>query len=135
MKKATQGNFYANYILHPGTGSLDRALEAGEKSIVYTICFNKKWNAMHRVLRNTTFNRLEAHGCPLEGSKPGENNVVVTHPAYGPVMRYSYASPFPGMTGDVDDMAMYAGEGVSRVREILSASEVIERIWQEFENK
>lgn len=112
-----------------------RLVEAGEKSTVYTICFNRGWNAMHRVLRNNTFNVWEAHGCPLEGSKPGENDVVATHPAHGPIMRYSPASPFPEMTGNIDDMAMYAGEGVSRVKEILSASELIERIWVEFENK
>ena len=112
-----------------------RLVEAEENSTVYTICFNKGWNAMHRVLRNNTFNRWEAHGCPLEGSKPGENDVVVTDPTYGPIMRYSPALPFPGMIGDIEDMAMYAGEGVSRVKEILSANELIERIWQEFENK
>ncbi|MCA1744566.1 MAG: nitronate monooxygenase [Bacteroidales bacterium] len=113
----------------------NRLVEAGEKSTVYTNCFSLHWNAMHRVLRNNTFNNWEAHGCPLEGSKPGENDVVVTHPIYGPINRYSYGSPFPGMEGDIDDMAMYAGEGVSNVKDLLSARELIERIWNEFENR
>lgn len=113
----------------------NKLVEAGEKSTVYTNCFNLEWNAMHRVLRNNTFNKWEAQGCPLVGSKPGENDVVVTHPVWGSIKRYSLGSPFPDMTGDVEDMAMYAGEGVSRVNEILTASDLIGRIWQEFENK
>ena len=112
-----------------------RLVEAGEKSTVYTNCFNLEWNAMHRVLRNDTFNKWEAQGCPLAGNKPGEEDIVATHPVWGPVKRYSLGSPFPDMTGNVEDMAMYAGEGVSRVNEILSASKLIGRIWQEFENK
>lgn len=112
-----------------------RLLEAGEKSTVYTNCFNLEWNAMHRVLRNDTFNKWEAQGCPLPGNKPGENDIVATHPVWGSIKRYSSGSPFPDMTGDIEDMAMYAGEGVSRVNEILPASELIGRIWQEFENK
>jgi nitronate monooxygenase len=113
----------------------NRLIEAGENSTVYTICFNKGWNAMHRVLRNNTFKTWEAHGCPLEGSKPGENDVVATHPTQGQIMRYSATPPSPGVTGNLDDLVMYAGEGVSRVKEILSANELIERVWQEFENK
>lgn len=112
-----------------------RLVEAGEKSTVYTNCFNLEWNAMHRVLRNDTFNKWEAQGCPLPGNKPGENDIVATHPVWGSIKRYSSGSPFPDMTGDIEDMAMYAGEGVSRVNEILLASELIGRIWQEFENK
>lgn len=112
-----------------------RLVEAGEKSTVYTNCFNLEWNAMHRVLRNDTFNKWEAQGCPLAGNKPGEEDIVATHPVWGPVKRYSLGSPFPEMKGNVEDLAMYAGEGVSRVKEILPASELIGRIWQEFENK
>jgi nitronate monooxygenase len=112
-----------------------RLVEAGENSTVYTNCFNLEWNAMHRVLRNDTFNKWEAQGCPLPGNKPRENDIVVTHPVWGSIKRYSSGSPFPDMTGDIEDMAMYAGEGVSRVNEILPASELIGRIWQEFENK
>ncbi len=58
--------------------------------------------------------------------------MVATLPTYGRIKRYSYGSPFPGIVGDIDDMAMYAGEGVSKVKDILSAKEVIERTWQGF---
>ncbi len=36
LKKATKGNFYANYILHLGTDSLDRVLEAGCPTIQFS---------------------------------------------------------------------------------------------------
>lgn len=112
-----------------------RLVEAGEKSTVYTNCFNLEWNAMHRVLRNNTFNTWESQGCPLAGNKPGENDIVVTHPVWGSIKRYSLGSPFPDMIGNVEDMAMYAGEGVSSIKEILTASELMKRMWQEFRNQ
>jgi len=40
-----------------------------------------------------------------------------------------------GDTGDLESMCMYAGEGVSKIKDIPSASELIERLWKEFENK
>ncbi|MGB6036213.1 MAG: nitronate monooxygenase, partial [Cryomorphaceae bacterium] len=112
-----------------------RLVEAGEKSTVYTNCFNLEWNAMHRVLRNDTFNKWEAQGCPLMGNKPGESDIVATHPVWGDIKRYSLGSPFPDMTGEIEDMAMYAGEGVKKIHDIPSAGELIERLWMEFENK
>jgi hypothetical protein len=60
---------------------------------------------------------------------------VVTHPIYGPIKRYAHGSPIPGKEGDIDGVAMYAREGVSGVNEILPASELIGRIWREYENK
>jgi nitronate monooxygenase len=36
MKQATRGNFYGNYILHLGTNSLDRALEAGCPAVQFS---------------------------------------------------------------------------------------------------
>ena len=36
------------------------------------------------------------------------------------------------MTGDVEDLAMYAGAGVTDISDIPPAAEVIDRIWEEF---
>lgn len=112
-----------------------RLVEAGENSTVYTNCFNKGWDAMHRVLRNNTFLNWEAAGGPLEGKKPGEKDLIANHPKQGNVERYSGMPPSIGYTGNLDDMVMYAGTGVSKIDDIPSASELIERLWQEFENK
>jgi nitronate monooxygenase len=114
-----------------------RLVDAGEHSTVYTNCFNDNggWNAMHRVLRNDTVRTWEAAGCPLDGSRPGEGNVVARHPKYGPAVRYATINPVAGHTGDVEDMAMYAGMGVSRVQDAPPAAELIERLWREFEGQ
>lgn len=112
-----------------------KLVEAGEHSTVYTNCYNNGWNAMHRVLRNSTFLNWVAAGCPLEGKKPGEGEVVAKgEPGYD-IMRYSGHEPNQGVTGDLEAMCMYAGEGVKKIHDIPSASELIERLWKEFENK
>lgn len=109
-------------------------LDADNDSTIYTICFNRDWNAMHRVLRNSTTRDWEAEGCPNMGSKPGESDVVADHPEFGPAMRYETIPPMVGHAGNLDEMAMYAGQGVGDVNDLPPAAELIERIWKEFEN-
>ena len=108
-------------------------LNAGEDSTTYTLCFNRDWNAMHRVLRNSTTSNWEAEGCPDTGSKPGEDDQVADHPVFGPAMRYETIPPMQGHEGALEEMAMYAGEGVGNVNDLPSAGELIERLWDEFE--
>lgn len=109
-------------------------VDAGKDETAYTICFNRDWNAAHRILRNSTFLDWEAEGCPDTGSKPGEADVVAEHPVYGPAMRYDTVPPMQGHIGEMEAMAMYAGEGVVDVNDLPTASELIERLWREFEN-
>ncbi len=112
-----------------------KLLEAGENSTVYTNCFNQEWNAMHRVLRTSTFLNWEAEGCPLNGNKPREGEVIGKTPWGGDIQMYSGRRPVEGDTGDLESMCMYAGEGVGKINDIPSAAELIERLWKEFENK
>lgn len=42
-----------------------------------------------------------------------------------PVRRYSFATLVSGGQGDIDDFAIYAGESVGLVREILPASDIV----------
>lgn len=113
---------------------LQKLIEADEHDTVYTNCF-AGWNAMHRVLRNSTFLNWEAAGCPLQGEKPGEGEVIGKgEPGYD-MIRYISHEPVKGVTGDLEAMVMYAGEGVSKINDIPTAAELIERLWKEFENK
>lgn len=112
-----------------------KLVEAGENSTVYTNCFNLNWDAMHRVLRNSTFLKWEAEGCPLIGKKPGEGEVIGKGASGYDIIRYGGEEPTQGVTGDLEAMIMYAGEGVTKVKDIPSASELIERLWREFENE
>jgi nitronate monooxygenase len=109
-------------------------VSAGNDSTVYTICFNRDWNAAHRVLRNSTMRTWEGEGCPDTGNKPGEDDQVADHPALGPAMRYETVPPLQGHEGALEEMAMYAGEGVAAVNDLPTASELIERLWSEYQN-
>lgn len=116
-------------------GYRQKLLEAGENSTVYTNCFNQDWNAMHRVLRTSAFLNWEAEGCPLNGKKPKEGEVIGKTPWGGDIQMYFGRRPVEGDTGDLESMPMYAGEGVSKINDIPTAAELIERLWKEFENK
>jgi nitronate monooxygenase len=108
-------------------------INANENSTAYTLCFNKDWNAPHRVLRNSTFLNWEAEGCPNIGSKPREADVVADHPIFGPAMRYETVPPMQGHEGALEEMAMYAGQGVGKVNDLPTANDLIARLWNEFE--
>lgn len=105
-----------------------KLIEAKKNSTVYTNCFNHDWNAMHRVLRNSTFLNWEAEGCPLEGNKPQEGEVIAKLPNGDDIYRYSGHGPWEGVTGDLEGLCMYAGEGAYKINDIPSANELIERI-------
>jgi nitronate monooxygenase len=109
-------------------------VDASDKSTAYTICFNRDWNAAHRVLRNSTFLEWEADGCPGAGSKPREDDVVAEHPIFGPAMRYETVPPMQGHQGAPEEMAMYAGVGVGNVNDLPTTKDLIARLWNEFEN-
>ncbi|MSU25511.1 MAG: nitronate monooxygenase [Opitutus sp.] len=99
---------------------------------VFTICFQDGWtSAPHRVLRNRTLNRWEAAGCPPPGQRPGEGEVVATTPTGVKRLRYAGTSPRPGDTGEVAEMAMWAGVGVGSIRDVAPAAEIVERLWAE----
>lgn len=111
-------------------------VEGGKNSTVYTNCFNREWQAMHRVLRNKTFLDWEAAGCPLTGSKPGEDDILGVKTDGTKVWRYS-AGGFgkaDGPNGKIDEMIMYAGTGVKNINDIPLANDLIKRLWNEFEN-
>ena len=110
-------------------------VDAGEDSTVFTVCFNRDWKAVHRVLINKTFLDWEAEGCPSTGNKPREDDVVANHPVFGQTMRYESMSPAKGHEGTLDEMALYAGEGVHKVNDLPTAQELLERLWAECENE
>ena len=115
---------------------LQKLVDADEHDTVYTNCYNHGgWNAMHRVLRNSTFLNWEAAGCPQVGDKPGEGEVEANGESGYDIVRYSGHEPIKGVTGDMEAMCMYAGEGAKNIHDIPSAGDLVERLWVEFENK
>jgi nitronate monooxygenase len=111
-------------------------VQANEDNTVLTVCFDKGWpNALQRVLRNNTFNTWEAEGCPPSGKRPGEKDIIVTRADGSGIERYGYNTPREVHKGKILEMALYAGQGVKNINDIPSASDLIVRLWKEFENK
>lgn len=100
-----------------------------------SVCFVDGWaNATARSLRNNTFVRWEAAGCPTAGQRPGEGDVLATKPDGSPVLRYAALSPGNALTGSgVADCALWAGMGVGLVNDLPSASDLVHRLWAECE--
>ena len=100
-----------------------RLLQAEARDTALTELFNVGWPASpHRVLRNTTYEAWEAAGGPRSGERPGEGEEVVRG-----IPRYAANMPLAGMEGDVEAMAMYAGQSVGAITEVEPAAAIVER--------
>ncbi|MGJ8681820.1 NAD(P)H-dependent flavin oxidoreductase [Paraglaciecola sp.] len=109
-------------------------VESTYEDTAFTVCLNKYWgNATHRIIRNNTFEMWEGAGCPPENNRPGEGDVIARFIDNDKtIVRYQSNPPSTEVTGQVKDMAMYAGKGVDHIHDIPPAADVIERIWQEY---
>ena len=105
--------------------------QAKASDTALTVCFNGGWpNALHRVLRNSVFERWEAAGCPPVGKRPGEGDVVGAV-RETKVNRYSIIPPVRVVTGALDDLWLYAGQSVEHIKDIPAAGDLVERLWAE----
>jgi nitronate monooxygenase len=104
-------------------GYKTRLTEAQARDTVLTELFDVGWAASpHRVLRNSTYERWEGAGNPPSGERPGEGEEVA-----GGVLRYASNLPTTSTEGDVEAMAMYAGQGVGAISAVESAAAILER--------
>lgn len=99
---------------------------------VLTTCFDGGWPyALHRVLRNATLADWEAAGCPPSGARPGEHDTVAVSGDGRAVVRYEDHPPLAGMTGQLDQLSLYAGVSCGEIDDIPPAADVVRRLWQE----
>lgn len=109
-----------------------RLVTSGGDETFHGILFDRGWeDAPHRVLRNSTVATWEAAGRPAPGERPGEGEVIGQQADGSPVHRYDDANPGRGATGDWEAMALYAGQGVGLVRDILPAAGIVRRLTDE----
>ncbi len=95
---------------------------------VLTNCFDVGWPfAMHRVLRNDTFNTWEAAGCPQPPNRPGEGDVVFRR-GLEEFPRYSDTPPMSGASGDLTSAVLYAGTGVGEIDGVEPAADLLFRL-------
>jgi len=107
-----------------------RVLDASEDEAEwYGDLYDVAWpEAPHRALANSTSAQWRAAGKPDPGSRPGENEVIGRRPTGEAVVRYQSYTPLTDTTGDVEAMSLWSGQGVSLVRTVMSAAEIVDEI-------
>ncbi len=110
----------------------EKVLQACETDTCYSCLFDEGWpEAPHRVLRNSTVIEWETSGFPQSGHRPGEGEMIATAPGGRSMVRYGYALPQPGMEGDVEALALYAGQSVGLVNDVQSAGTLVKALADE----
>lgn len=109
-------------------------LKASDSDTAYGTVFDAGWpDAPCRVLRNSTINIWEQAGSPPRGKRPGEEDTMGNDAAKRPITRYSVMPPSRETDGDIEAMAMYAGQGVGLVRKSGSAADIISKLVEDAE--
>ena len=112
----------------------ERLASATETDTVYSSVFDGGWpNAPHRTLRNSTTDAWEAAGRPSPGGRPGEGDVVGRWGDGEEIRRYDSTSPREGVTGNVEALPMWAGQGVGVLSDVRAAGEIVRSIAAEAE--
>ena len=112
----------------------ERVLDAAETDTVRTELFDVGWpDQPHRVLRNETVDTWEAAGRPESGDRPGEGETVGAYPWGTEIHRYGDDLPIDGATGDLEAMALYAGQSAGTVSDLQPAGEVVTTVVDEAE--
>src|SRR4051794_22324306 len=103
-----------------------RILVAGEADTFYGTLFDRGWaDATHRTLRNSTVEAWERAGRPAAGTRPGEADEPAKRPDGSPINRYAASTPTATMTGDVEPLPHWAGQGVGLVTREESAADIV----------
>jgi NAD(P)H-dependent flavin oxidoreductase YrpB (nitropropane dioxygenase family) len=111
-----------------------RILAAVEADTFYGTLFDRGWpDAPHRALRNSTVEAWELAGRPMSGSRPGEDDEPASRPDGSPVNRYASSTPTAEMTGDVEPLPHWAGQGVGLVTREESAADIVHSLVAEAE--
>jgi NAD(P)H-dependent flavin oxidoreductase YrpB (nitropropane dioxygenase family) len=99
---------------------------AAPQDAVHTQCFDGGWpNAPHRALRNSTITMWQAAGQPASPARPGENAEVATDADGRAWPRYADMIPVPGMSGELEALALYAGQTAGLINGIAPAGRIV----------
>ncbi|MGZ8693110.1 MAG: NAD(P)H-dependent flavin oxidoreductase [Gaiellaceae bacterium] len=106
-----------------------RVLEAVEEDTYYGNLFDGGWpDAPHRTLRNSTVEAWEGAGRPAPGDRPGEDDDIAARGDGSPVKRYASVTPHAGMTGEIEALPNWAGQGVGLVTRVQPAAEIVQEL-------
>jgi nitronate monooxygenase len=111
-----------------------RILAASEADTFYGTLFDRGWpDAPHRTLRNSTVEAWEQAGRPASGSRPGEDDEPAARPDGSRINRYAASTPTDMMTGDIEPLPHWAGQGVGLVTREESAADIVDSLVTEAE--
>lgn len=124
---AAEANIHPDY--------LSRLLAASENDTAhFDDLFDLGWpDAPHRALVNSTSKMWANAGRQPLGQRPGEGDVVAATATGKDVLRYQSKTPSADLTGNIEALSMWAGQGVSMVREVQSASDIVHELVTEAE--
>jgi NAD(P)H-dependent flavin oxidoreductase YrpB (nitropropane dioxygenase family) len=106
-----------------------RIQAASETSTLYSTLFDRGWpDAPHRTLRNSTVRAWERAGRPAGPGRPGEGEVVAHAPDGSRLYRYGPDPAVAGATGDVEALALYAGQSAGIVKHVLPAAAIVDEL-------
>ncbi len=106
-----------------------KILEAQETDTTYSLLFNGGWeNAPHRTLHNSTVQQWETANSSGSRQRPNEGEIIGTSPTGSPIQRYDDKIPLETTTGNLEAMALYAGQSTGLIKQVLPAAEIIQQI-------
>jgi NAD(P)H-dependent flavin oxidoreductase YrpB (nitropropane dioxygenase family) len=126
--------FLASAESHAHPRYKQRLLEADEGGTVRTVLFGHGWpNAPHRTLRTAFVEQWlgqVARGQESRLDEPAVGKTVIGGQAM-PVLRFVCVPPNAEANGDIDSMALLAGQCAGLVREIKPAGEIVHELVEE----
>jgi NAD(P)H-dependent flavin oxidoreductase YrpB (nitropropane dioxygenase family) len=106
-------------------------IAARETDTIYSTLFDVGWpGAPARSLVNDTVRAWQAAGSPPSGARPGEGETIAWN-GQTPLPRYFVDIPWATTTGAVDEMCMYAGQGVGLISTVQPAGEIVRDLVEE----
>jgi nitronate monooxygenase len=125
---AQEANIHSTYREKVRTASAEDA--------IYSSVFEIGWPAApHRSLKNSTIERWQQHGRPLIAARSGAGDVVARRADGSPIPRYHFAAPTRDMTGNIEAMALYAGQSVGLVLYECPAAEIVTELLAGFDRR
>lgn len=107
-------------------------VNADTEDTIFGETFDKGWpNSNMRTLINSTMRAWLEAGRPPIGKRPGENDTVARAADGSAIPRYHVTQPAPGLEGDQEALAIYCGQGVGLIRDILPAGTIVSRLAEE----
>lgn len=106
-----------------------KILQAQETDTTYSLLFDGGWeNAPHRTIHNSTVQQWENANSSGSRQRPNEGEIIGTSPTGSLIRRYDDTIPLEKTKGDLEAMALYAGQSVGLIEQVLPAAEIVQQI-------